>query len=63
MFYKNKDVYKIEKLKLFFEIIFLFLFYKRILNSIHIILIKFNTILIKSENSFTIINKLKLNNF
>ena len=63
MFYKNKDVYKIEKLKLFFEIIFLFLFYKSILNSIHIILIKFNTILIKSENSFTIINKLKLNNF
>ena len=63
MFYKNKDVYKIEKLKLFFEIIFLFLFYKSILNSIHIILIKFNTSLIKSENSFTIINKLKLNNF
>ena len=63
MFYKNKDVYKIEKLKLFFEIIFLFLFYKSILNSIHIILIKFNPSLIKSENSFTIINKLKLNNF
>ena len=56
MFYKNKDVYKIEKLKLFFEIIFLFLFYKSILNSIHIILIKFNPSLIKSENSFIIIN-------
>ena len=63
MFYKNKDVYKIEKLKLFFEIIFLFLFCKSILNAIHIILNKFNPSFIKSENSFIIINNLKLNNF
>ena len=57
MFIKNK------KLKLLFEIIFLFLFCKSILNSIHIILIKFNPSLIKSENRFIIINKLKLNIF
>ena len=54
---------KYKKLKLFFEIIFQFLFCKSILNSIYIILIKFNLSLVKSENRFIIINKLKLNKF
>ena len=49
--------------KLFFKIIFLFWFYKKIVNLIYIMLIKFNSNLIKNENSFVITNKLKMNRF
>ena len=64
MFYKNKDarqiVFKNKKWKicldeLFLKIIFSFL--KNIVNSIHKILIKFNSSLIENENNCVITNK------
>ena len=45
--------------KLFLKTIFLFWFCYNIANSIYIILIKFNSSIIKNEDNFVIKNKLK----
>ena len=60
VFYKSKSdwqvVFKNKKQKTYFDKLFLFLFQfcKNIVNSIYIILIKFNSGLIKNENIFAI---------